>query len=450
MMEALHHVPRPAVLYVTKRNDAEDWHSRLKAAGFGRIRMLHGKTGREERERIVEEWRTGEVDIVVGTSAFGLGIDYAHARSVLHACVPETLDRFYQEVGRGGRDGRASLSLIAPSPRDFVHARAINKQKVISIRRGLERWIAMFERKLTLASGRFAIRIDGRPGSSAEDIDQFGESNRDWNLRTLALMARAGLIHLLGAPYPRLQQVGDWLEIDILNQGHRDPSVWQALVEPVRVEGWNASTRNLALMQRFIDETDCPASVLESLYGKHRVNRVCSRCQLCRDTPTTPRASQAAGEPRSPWRRTDDPTLGGLLDADGRLLVTYSADEIGAKNSRRLGSVFQRLQQMGMVKLLLLGNQPFDMNRVLAFAQTIPFFVSKVTSLGLSRLPFGPELVMVSPTQTLARENLVPRADTPRIFMTDRRILSPDGRLLIDVFGGRTLSLEQFQSRVMQ
>ena len=450
IMEALRHVPRPAVLYVTKVNDAEDWHNRLKTAGFGRIRMLHGKTGREKRERIVDEWRTGEVDIVVGTSAFGLGIDYAHARSILHACVPETLDRFYQEVGRGGRDGRASLSLIVTSPRDFIYAQAINKQKVISVRRGMERWVAMFERKLAIGSGRFAVRIDGRPGSSAEDIDQFGKSNTDWNLRTLALMARAGLIHLLGTPYPRLKQVGDWLEIDILNEGHLDPAVWQALVGPVRLEGWKASTRNLALMQRFLNQTDCPASVFESLYGEHRVSRVCSRCQLCRDRPTNRRTSQAVGEPRSPWPGSDDPTLGGLLGADGRLLVTYAGDEVGAKHSRRLGGALQRLQQRGLVKLLLLGDQPFDMRRVLAFAHNVPFFVSHLASLGFSRLPFGPELVMLSPAQTLARENLVPRMDTPRIFLTDRRTLAPDGRHLVDVFGGRTLSLEQFQSRVMQ
>jgi hypothetical protein len=45
---------------------------------------------------------------------------------------------------------------------------------------------------------------------------------------------------------------------------------------------------------------------------------------------------------------------------------------------------------------------------------------------------------------------LVPRADTPRIYFTDRETLAPDGRRLVDVFGGRTLNLDQFQTRVMQ
>ena len=450
ILEALHHAPRPAVLYVTTVSDAENWHARLTAAGFGRTRMLHGKTGREQRERIVDEWRTGQVDIVVGTSAFGLGIDYAHARTVLHACVPETLDRFYQEVGRAGRDGKASLSMIASTPRDFVHARAINKKRVIGVTRGRERWIAMFERKFTLASGNFALRIDGRPGSSAKDIDQFGESNTDWNLRTLALMARAGLIRLMGAPYPRVEQQGDWLEIDVLNQAHMDPAVWRDLVEPVRKEGSDANNHNLALMRRFIDQSDCPAVVLGNLYGPHRVGRVCSRCSICRDEPACRRVPEAVGEPRSPWPATRDPRLAGIIGADGRLLVTYEPHDLSPKTSRRLGGALQKLQQMDVVKLLLLGEQPFDMTRVLAFAKTVPFFVSELPSLGLSRLPLGPEIIMVSPAQTLAKENLVPRTDTPRIFITDRSTPAPDGRRLADVFGGRTLKLEQFQTRVMQ
>ncbi len=82
-MEALYHLPRPAVLYVTEVEHAETWRGALAAAGFGRIAMLHGKTSREARERIVANWRDGLLDLVVGTSAFGLGIDYPHARSVV-------------------------------------------------------------------------------------------------------------------------------------------------------------------------------------------------------------------------------------------------------------------------------------------------------------------------------------------------------------------------------
>jgi hypothetical protein len=110
----------------------------------------------------------------------------------------------------------------------------------------------------------------------------------------------------------------------------------------------------------------------------------------------------------------------------------------------------QKLQQMDVTKLLVLGEQIFDMKRVLGFADRVPFFVSHVRSLGISRLPLGAEVIMVSPQQSLAKENLTPRAETPRIYLTDRNALAPDGRRLVDVFGGRSLTLEQFQTRVMQ
>ena len=201
-MEALRHVPRPAVLYVTKVNDAEEWHRRLLDTGFVRVRMLHGKTGREQRERIVDEWRNGEVDIVVGTSAFGLGIDYPHARSVLHACVPETLDRFYQEVGRGGRDGRASLSLIASTPRDFVkfsHRARPNKPFVggpKEVADGLEQWFTE-----PVADG-FVLAATHVPGTYMDfvryvvpELQRRGLYHRDYAGTTLR--------ENLGLPIPR-------------------------------------------------------------------------------------------------------------------------------------------------------------------------------------------------------------------------------------------------------
>jgi ATP-dependent DNA helicase RecQ len=450
IIEALHHVPRPAVLYVTEVSEANAWYGRLINAGFRRVRKVHGKTGRAEREEIVAEWRYGSLDVVVGTSAFGLGIDYSHARSIVHACVPETLDRFYQEVGRGGRDGKGSLSLIAPSDNDFPIAEKINAQQVISIARGLKRWSTMFARKLPLAGGHFAVRIDGRPGTDERDIDMFGETNTDWSLRTVALIARAGLLRLLGTPYPRLQDEGDWVEVEIIDDHHLDKAVWQQRVEPIRREGWIASKRNLDLMRDYLAATRCPAEILEELYGADRIGRACSRCNRCRADPVCRHPTMPVGEPRAPWAGPLHPTLARLLDRNLRLLVTYDPENLSRAASRRLAESSQRLQQADLAKLLVLGTQPFDMARVLKFAEKVPFFMSQVSSLALSRLPKGPELVMVGGGQRLEEQNLAVRPDTPRIFLTTQGQKAPDGRRLRDVFGGRTLMLDEFHARVAQ
>lgn len=450
VLEALHHVPRPAVLYVTEVAAANAWHMRLVETGFRRVRKLHGKTTRAEREEIVGQWRDGSLDIVVGTSAFGLGIDYGHARSVIHACVPETLDRFYQEVGRVGRDGKAALSLIVPTGKDVAIAERINAQQVISSDRGFHRWKAMFVGKVSLGHGRFAVRIDGRPGTDERDIDMFGDANTDWNLRTVALMARAGILRLLGTPYPRIEQEGDWLEIEIIDDHHLDRALWQSRVDPVRRVGWLAAKRNLDLMREYLRNDRCPASILEELYGANRVGRTCSRCNRCRSDETCRLNSVAVGEPRGPWTNPLDPLVANLLGRDLRLLVSYDPGDLARNASRRLGDTLQRLAQARLAKLITLGKQPFDMERVLKFAEKSAFFVSDLSSLALSRLPRGPELVMVGDQQTFEPQNLAPRADNPRIFLAPVNQPAPDGRRLKDVFGGRTLTLDEFHARVAQ
>ena len=450
VLEALHHVPRPAVLYVTEVAAADDWFARLRDAGFGRVRKLHGKTSGKEREDIVGKWRDGALDIVVGTSAFGLGIDYAHARSVIHACVPETLDRFYQEVGRGGRDGKAALSLIIPTAQDIMTAKKINKKKVISIQRGHERWSAMFAGKVVFGGGRFAVRLDGRPGTDERDIDMFGDANTDWNLHTVALMARSGLLRLLGTPYPRIKEEGDWLEIGIIDDHHLDMAVWNSQVAQVRFDDRRASERNLDLMLDYLRDVRCPATILEELYGADQIGRECSRCSRCRVDENCRLKTVPVGEPRAPWIAPLDPLVAELFDHDLRLLVTYDPNNLPRTASRRLGETLQRLQQARLSKLITLGDQLFDMGRVLKFAEKSAFFVSHLSSLALSRLPIGPELVMVGNRQNLEPQNLIPRRENPRIFLVPIDQPAPDGRKLRDVFGGRTLTIDEFNARVAQ
>ncbi len=449
VMEALHRVPRPVVLYVTEVKEAEHWRRALASAGFARVGMVHGKTSREDRERIVSKWRDGALDIVVGTSAFGLGIDYPHVRSVIHACFPETLDRFYQEVGRAGRDGRASLSLIAPTPSDYRIAERINLQKVISVERGLERWEAMFAGKRPTSGNRFAVRTDGSPGTSVDDIDMTGDWNSDWNLRTLALMARAGLLRLHGAPRPMLAEAGNWLEIELLDDEHLARRTWDLRVEPVRAQGQASGSRNLQLMARFLTDRACPADLLVDLYGSDRVARTCASCSRCRGCPEARGPTLATGEPRATWTLPLTPLLARLFDADGRLLVTYG-DLSTRAQARRLGDTLERLYRMGLAKLTLLGDVPFNRERVLRFAQTSPFFVSAVSSLISSRLPQGPEVVFVGPGQSLGEATYSVREGRTRMFLVPESQRAASGHLLREVFGGRTLTLDDLHARVSE
>src|SRR5262249_4308962 len=105
--ELVRHVPRPFLLYVTEPRQAEEWLRLLQDDGLRRINVFHGKTPNNSRDIIIEDWTQNRLDGIVATSAFGLGMDKSDVRTIIHATVPETLDRYYQEVGRAGRDGCA-------------------------------------------------------------------------------------------------------------------------------------------------------------------------------------------------------------------------------------------------------------------------------------------------------------------------------------------------------
>jgi RecQ family ATP-dependent DNA helicase len=107
---------RPAIVYATSRKGAErlaeELSRKLRAAAY------HAGLDAETRERVQTAFQAGEIEVVVATIAFGMGIDKANIRTVIHAGLPATLEGYYQEIGRAGRDGALSRTYLMHSYAD--------------------------------------------------------------------------------------------------------------------------------------------------------------------------------------------------------------------------------------------------------------------------------------------------------------------------------------------
>jgi ATP-dependent DNA helicase RecQ len=193
IIELIRVAPRPFLLYVTTREQATAWSDRMRELRIRRSGCVHGATNADIRADVIDNWRAGNLDAVVATSAFGLGMDKSDVRAVIHACVPESVDRYYQEVGRGGRDGKACVSLLIHTDRDREIARGLSSKKVITIEKGLQRWKSMVHHARRDGSdARYLLNLSQKPPGVSGDT----EANNKWNLRTVVLLNRARVIRI--------------------------------------------------------------------------------------------------------------------------------------------------------------------------------------------------------------------------------------------------------------
>ena len=108
----------PGIIYCATRQKCEIIQQNLCEAGRQAV-VYHAGLKAKERTAIQDNFMSGQADIIVATNAFGMGIDKPNIRFVFHLDIPESLDAYYQQIGRAGRDGEPSEAVLFYRPQDI-------------------------------------------------------------------------------------------------------------------------------------------------------------------------------------------------------------------------------------------------------------------------------------------------------------------------------------------
>jgi hypothetical protein len=453
--------------------DAETWAENCKTLGYRRVAMLTGATSSYDRKEIVRAWKAGELDLVVGNAAFGLGIDKSDVRAVIHACVPESLDRFYQEVGRGGRDGRASVSLLLPTLTDVRIARSM-QAKHISLKKGYQRWEAMFLGRLPYDNENHThqVWVDTAPGGGADRLDYSGKSNTHWNLNTLTLMASAGLIEMealislpvdpqgsvITDPEAKAADYREYQRLRLPEGPFLDEGEWGKRVEPFRKASFRAQMKSVNAMVSLWQDDTCLADQFAPIYtlsgyGVH-VAKQCGGCPACRRRGK-PRSVDAVHESPPPWPPSPITGVGAqMVDEQNLLLIHYETADLPTserKWERIYKPIAALLRRSGIHNVIIPPGALFRADLLQRHCGAWPIFVAD--SLRLPMRPSGPTLMFV-PEGTEVTLPLLEKRTTidARILVVHEAVADPStpGARLIDRHHGRTLSFDLFKRQVEQ
>ena len=119
---------RPAIVYCGTRKDTDEVAEALRAGGR-RALGYHAGMESEDRTEAQRRFMADEVDVIVATNAFGMGVDKAGVRSVWHMAIPTSLEAYYQEAGRAGRDGLPAKAVLLAMRADLGRLVRFNEQR---------------------------------------------------------------------------------------------------------------------------------------------------------------------------------------------------------------------------------------------------------------------------------------------------------------------------------
>ncbi|MDX1429973.1 MAG: helicase-related protein, partial [Rhodothermales bacterium] len=176
------------IIYAATRREADEWAEWLSRQGTT-AEAYHAGLPRSDRDGRQSRWMSGETRVIVATSAFGMGIDKPDVRFVVHVEVPGSLEAYYQEAGRAGRDGKKSYAALLFNDGDESVQQALIQRSFPS-----ERLVrTVYDTACSMAGIPIGSSGDGRFLADEEEVARSGKVDRAAARAAFELMERLGV-----------------------------------------------------------------------------------------------------------------------------------------------------------------------------------------------------------------------------------------------------------------
>jgi len=287
----------PSIVYVGTRKDTDWYAARLAERGL-RALAYHAGLRKADRETCHEEFQEGTADVVVATSAFGMGIDKADVRAVAHAHIPESVDAYYQEIGRAGRDGEPARVRL------FYRTEDLGLRRFFGTARFDEDTVRLVHKEVL-----------GEPDRVAGLVRRTG-LNRRRLTAAVGLLEDAGVVEVDGRRVVRA-----------VDGAPAPAQALEAAREKAETRQVMARSR-LEMVRGYAETTDCRRRYLLGYFGED-LEHPCGNCDTC-DAGIAPDAEAGEDDAFTPAGRVRHPEFGeGVVMQQGGGRVTVLFEEAG-------------------------------------------------------------------------------------------------------------------------
>nr|WP_269329061.1 RecQ family ATP-dependent DNA helicase [Kineosporia babensis] len=258
------------LVYAATRRATEEYAEQLRAQGRT-ARAYHAGLKAAEREEVHHAFLAGEVDVVVATNAFGMGINKADVRFVVHADVPDSIDSYYQEIGRAGRDGNPALACLYYRPED------------LSLRNFFASAGADEELLATVAGAVLEhTKTDGSVGVV--------ELRRELELTHTKLTGAVNLLEQAGALALKDSALS-YTDVDV------PAAAAVAAAEAIDEEHTQMDKSRVSMMRGYAETTGCRRDFLLGYFGEEHPDGGCGNCDSCKSGSTAEQEAEAEEVP---------------------------------------------------------------------------------------------------------------------------------------------------------